>query len=159
MYLYLLVLRIVHIACGVFWAGTAIFMVFYIFPAAKKAGADGGKIMQAVTGTNKFPEVVVLTAFITVIAGVLLIWHLSAGFTFVWVDSSYGIALSIGGVTALIAFLQALLINMPAIRHTKAISRVITVKGGNRPWKSGGTLMALRKRNFFSTRLIAFCLR
>src|SRR5687768_7076227 len=102
MHYYLIILRILHIAFGILWAGTALLMVFYIFPAVEKAGAEGGKIMQAITGTNKFPQVLTAAATITVVTGYLMMWQLSAGFTPAWFQSKYGMSLGMGGFTALI---------------------------------------------------------
>jgi len=76
MYIYLLILRLLHISCGVFWAGTAMFLAFYVFPAVIKAGPDGPKIMQAIMGT-KMPTVMTFISFITVLTGTLLMWNLS----------------------------------------------------------------------------------
>lgn len=130
MYIYLLILRVLHIVSGVFWAGTAFLMVLYIFPAVKRSGPDGGKILQAITGTNRFPQAIALASAITVITGVLLMWHLSNGFAAEWFESKYGMSLAIGGLAATIAFLQVVLINMPSIKRTEDIMRTVTSNGG-----------------------------
>jgi len=158
MYTYLLILRILHIVCGVFWTGTALVMVFYIFPAVERSGPEGGKIMQAITGTNKFPQVITLVAAVTVTTGYLLMWQLSAGFTPSWFSSKYGMSLGIGGLAALIAFLQALFINLPTIRRSQGIARQIASNGGVPSEEHRSMLMKLRNRVFLSTRLIAFWL-
>jgi hypothetical protein len=155
MHIYLLVLRIIHITCGVFWAGTALLMVFYIFPAVGRSGPDGGKIMQAITGTNKFPQVLTLVATLTLLSGYLLLWQLSAGFTPAWFTSKYGMALSTGGFTATIAFLQVMFINLPTIKRTQAIGQMVASKGGTPSEEQRTELMKLRNRVFLSTRWIA----
>jgi hypothetical protein len=38
---YLLILRLLHIGCGISWAGTVIFVAFFIDPAVKSSGPDG----------------------------------------------------------------------------------------------------------------------
>jgi putative copper export protein len=158
MYIYLLILRILHIACGIFWTGTALMMVFYIFPAVARSGPDGGKIMQAITNTNKFPNVISLVATVTVLTGYLLMWQLSAGFTPAWFSSRYGIALSIGGFTASIAFVQVILINRPGIIRMQAIGKAVAAKGGVPSDAETNEVGKIRQRIIQSTRLIAFWL-
>jgi uncharacterized membrane protein len=158
MYTYLLLLRILHIVCGVFWSGTALLMVFYIIPAVEKAGPEGGKILQAITGTNRFPQTMAWLATITVVTGFLLLWHLSSGFIPEWFASKYGMSLSIGGLTALIAFLQVIFINLPAINRSQAIGKTVASKGGIPSDDERNELFKIRNKVFFSTRLIALWL-
>jgi uncharacterized membrane protein len=158
MYTYLLVLRIVHIACGVFWAGTAFFLAYYVFPAVIKSGPDGPKIMTAITGIRKFPTVLTLAALLTVLSGILLMWQLSGGFAGIWFTSTYGMILTLGGITATIAFFQALFINKPGVQKLQEIGSSVTARGGAPTDEERNVMMKLRARIFFSTQLIAFWL-
>src|SRR6185436_9212815 len=81
---YLLVLRLLHIGCGIFWSGTAIYLAFFNEPAVRALGADGTKFMQQLVRTNRFPVMILLSALITVVAGALLIWKLSGGLQSQW---------------------------------------------------------------------------
>jgi len=155
MYIYLLILRILHIGCGVFWAGTALFMTFYVFPAVIKAGPDGAKITQAIMGTNKMPVVLAIISFITVLTGILLMWNLSAGFTADWFNSKYGTSLTVGGITATIAFVQALAINRPGAMRMQLIGQEIAKRGGPPKPEELAEMGKLRSRIFLSTRWIA----
>jgi uncharacterized membrane protein len=155
MYIYLLILRILHIGCGVFWAGTALFLAFFVFPAVIKAGPDGSKITQAIMGTNKMPTVMTFISFITVLTGILLMWNLSAGFTAEWFTYKYGISLTIGGITATIAFFQALLINRPGAMRMQAVGQAIAKRGGPPTPEEQQEMGKLRARIFLSTRWIA----
>ena len=42
MSIYLIVLRLLHIVAGTFWAGTTFFMVSFMYPAISLAGPGGG---------------------------------------------------------------------------------------------------------------------
>ena len=158
MYTYLLVLRILHILCGAFWTGTALVMVFYIFPAVERSGPDGGKILQAITGTNRFPQVLAWVATITVVTGLLLMWQLSHGFIPAWFLSKYGASLATGGLTAFIAFLQVVFINCPMINRTKAILQRVGTDRRLPNESERNELMTIRRTVIFSTRLIALWL-
>jgi uncharacterized membrane protein len=158
MYYYLLILRILHITGGVMWAGAAFFMAFYLFPAVIRSGPDGGKMMQAISNTNKFPVVIAIVSSITVLTGVLLVWHLSYKFTPAWFGTRYGLSLTIGGVTAIIAYLQALFINRPGITRIQEIGSAAAARGGAPNELERTELGKLRDKIYFSTRLIAFWL-
>jgi uncharacterized membrane protein len=154
MYTYLLLLRFIHIVCGIFWAGTALFLAFYIFPAVAKAGPDGGKMMQAISGTRKFPTVMTVASLLTLLSGLLLMWELSAGFKLSWFSSAYAITLLLGSLTALIAFVQGLVINRPGILRMQEIGKRIAQRGAPTSEESG-ELGKLRARIFLSTQWIA----
>jgi uncharacterized membrane protein len=158
MHTYLVILRILHIACGVFWSGTAFLLVFYIFPAVKRAGPDGGKILKAITGTNQFPLVIAITAGVTVLSGFLLMYQFSDGFRLRWFESKYGMSMAIGGTTATVAFLQVVFINLPCINRSQKIMARANASGGAASENQQRELMKLRSRLVFSTQFIAFWL-
>jgi len=155
---YLITLRILHIACGVMWAGTAFVLAFYIFPAVKRSGPDGGKIMQAITGVNKFPLVISIVSTVNIVTGYLLMWKLSGGFDAVWFSSKYGMSLSIGGATALIAYVQALFINRPGILQIQKIAASVTARGVAPSAAEVSEMLKIRSRVYLSTKWIAFWL-
>ncbi len=158
MYTYLLTLRILHIACSVFWAGAALFMAFYFVPAVERSGPDGGKITQAIMSTNKLPVVMLTTAFITILSGILLMWELSFGFTGSWFTTKYGTTLTLGSVTAFLAFLLGFFINRPGANRMKAIGSTLAKRGGPPLPEELAELMKIRSRVFLSTRMIAYLL-
>lgn len=158
MYFYLLLLRILHIVGGVMWAGTAFLMTFYIFPAAIKSGPDGGKMMQAITGTNRFPQMITVVASVVVVTGFLLMWQLSSGLVPEWFSTRYGMALSLGGGASFIAYLQVLLINRPGVIRMQAISSAAAARGGAPSDAERNEMMKIRDRMVLSTRWIAFLL-
>jgi uncharacterized membrane protein len=158
MYIFLLTLRIIHIACGVFWAGSILFLTFYVFPAVERSGPDGGKIMQAITGTNKFAQVLALTALLTILSGVLLIWKLSGGFTPDWFSTNYGLSLTTGGTFAIVAFVQGMAINRPGVARMEKIAKEIGSRGGPPSESERAEMMKIRNRIILSSRLMALWL-
>ena len=158
MYTYLLVLRLVHILCGAAWAGTALFLAFYVFPAVIRSGPDGPRIMQAISTTNKFPVAITVVSTLTVVSGLLLVWHLSYGFTPSWFRTPYGASLGIGGLLALVAYIQALFINRPGVNRVQAIGIVVAQRGTSPNEGERAELSRLRDKLYLSTRLIALWL-
>ncbi len=65
----ILFLRIVHIVGGVFWAGGAFVMAWFIEPAVRAAGDDGRRFMQRLGATGTFTRTMAAAAGATVLAG------------------------------------------------------------------------------------------
>ena len=81
---YLIFLRFLHIVSAVFWAGSIMYLAWFIIPAVKALGPDGGKFMQQLARTNKLPIVMLITGTLTNLGGILLIERLSGGFQGYW---------------------------------------------------------------------------
>lgn len=96
-----IVLRIIHIVAGVLWVGAAAFFFFYLEPAMNKLGPDAEKFVDEVINRRKAPIYFVGTSTLAVVAGVILYWRDFGGIS----TSPFGLALGLGGVAALIAWL------------------------------------------------------
>ena len=152
---YLLILRLLHIGCGIFWAGGAIFLAFFVDPAMKASGPEGIKVMQQLVKTNRFPVVMMFLAIITVVAGVLLIWKVSAGLQSEWLSSKNGIVLTSGGVLAIIAFVIGFSINRPSGMKIAKIGKEIAAAGGKPTHSQIEQLNMLGRRLGVASKFIA----
>ncbi len=155
---YLLILRLLHISFGIFWAGAAIYLAFFVDPAVHALGADGTKFMQQLARTNKFPVVILFSALVTVVAGALLIWKLSGGLQPQWLSTRYGMVLTGGAVMAIIAFLIGFSVNRPAGMRVAKIGKAVAAAGGPPTAAQIQELQMLGKRISVAGRLIAFLL-
>jgi uncharacterized membrane protein len=61
-------LRLIHIVCGVYWAGTMFFVATLLQPSVAEAGPEGGKVIQALM-RRRFLEIVPVMAAWNCIAG------------------------------------------------------------------------------------------
>ncbi len=104
MNIYLLVLRLVHIFAGIIWGGGALIMEFFIGRSVAATGESGKEFTQYLMAKLRMHHFMTVMAVSTVVAGVLLYWHDSDGFSSAWVSSSTGIGFGIGAVFGLIAF-------------------------------------------------------
>ena len=95
------VLRIVHIICGVLWVGGAALFFFYLEPTMNKLGPDAEKFVDEMINRRKAPIYFVATSTLAVLAGVVLYWRDFGGIS----TSTFGLALGFGGLTGLIAWL------------------------------------------------------
>lgn len=100
---YVLLLRIVHIFGGVFWAGSAFVLVRFVAPAAEQAGPEGAKFMQRLVLGTRFVVVTAAAAGLAVLTGLLLYWRASGGLRGDWMSTGTGVMFTIGGLAGLIA--------------------------------------------------------
>jgi hypothetical protein len=153
---YLILLRLIHIGGGVFWAGVSIYLAAFVLPASRNAGPAGGKFMQQMSLTNKLPLVMIIVPTLTVIAGLLLIWEVSGGLQASWMGSGHGILLQSGATAALISYIIGFTLNRPAIMKMAAIGKQMA---GNPPTETQAIMLgALNKKLTMGTNIIAILL-
>jgi uncharacterized membrane protein len=99
-----IVLRILHIFGAIVWGGGAIMMEFFIAPSIA-ATAEGGQQVARHLATKVRVHIFMMAAAITtILAGTLLYWRDSDGFTSSWMRSGAGIGFGIGAMFGIIAF-------------------------------------------------------
>jgi hypothetical protein len=127
----LIVFRLIHIVTGVFWAGAVMLVAWFIIPATKRMGPEGGKFMQALANTNKYPLVVNLAALLNILSGLYLYDKLSAHFTnAAWIHSGYGMSMTIGGICAIFALVYGTIMVRPAADKIGKIGKEVAASGG-----------------------------
>ena len=100
---YVIVLRIIHILGGVFWAGASFALVGFVSPAAAQAGPAGGQFMQRLVLGTRWRFVISAAAGLAVLTGLLLYWRASGGLRPEWLSTGTGIAFTIGGLAGVTA--------------------------------------------------------
>ena len=124
----LLVLRVLHILLGVFWAGTLIFNAIYLQPSMRDAGPDAAKVSAGLM-RRRFLDVMPIAAAITIVSGLWMYWLVSAGFQPAYMRSATGMTLGIGGVTAIAAFIVGVSIMRPSVLRAGAIAQAAAQAG------------------------------
>jgi uncharacterized membrane protein len=142
----LIVLRIVHILAGVFWAGAAIMLAAFLEPTARALGPDGGKFMQRLTGQMRLTLFILLAAFLNILSGLGLYWILSGGFQVRWLTSSLGLSLTIGALAAIVTFILGLAVTRPTLLRMGALGQEIQSAGGPPKPEQMAEMQALQKR-------------
>ena len=115
-----IVLRLLHILSGVFWVGAALMLTFFISPTVGATKEAGQGFMRYFMGNTKFNLVIWASAITTVIAGAVLYWLDSDGFTSAWMHSGPGIGF---GVAAGFAFL-GLIVGVFQNRNSNALAQL-----------------------------------
>jgi uncharacterized membrane protein len=109
----MIVLRLIHILTGAFWAGALFFVAGFLVPSANVSGPAGAVMMRQVMGVRKFPVFVGIAATLTVLSGLTMYWHntsISAGS---FARSRGGMTYGLGGLAALITFVIAVAVVAP----------------------------------------------
>ena len=117
---YIWLLRIVHIVAGVFWVGGTLIMTFFVAPTIGAIGEAGPKFIGHLMNNLKFSQRMSAAAGLTAVAGVLLYWHDSSGFTSAWMHSGAGAGFGIGAVFGVVGFVYGLMVG----RVTKSMAQL-----------------------------------
>jgi hypothetical protein len=118
-----ILLRLVHIVSGAFWAGAGMMMGWFVAPAARSAGPGAGPFMQALL-KRKVTTVLVSAGFLTIGAG-LWLWAIRGPTMTRWQDW----ALAIGAVSAIVALTIGIGWQRPAAAKISALGAEIASAG------------------------------
>lgn len=99
----MILVRILHIFAGVYWAGTAFFIVGIMAPTVEAAGAPGGQFMSRMIGQSRYTPFISAATGLTALSGIVLFWRVSGQVSSGWITSGTGYRLKIGGLAGLIA--------------------------------------------------------
>lgn len=152
---YMLIFRLIHIFAGAFWFGAGVFMVAFMEPTLKHAGAGGQAFMRAFARHTKFGIAMPLSALLTTIAGVALFYRVSDHFNADWMGSTPGIVLSIGATAGILAFLHgATMIGPNNARMSRMIGELEKLQGPPSD-EQMGQLRALQRASLLHGRISA----
>jgi len=116
---FMIVFRVLHIAAGVAWAGSVFLFVVLIQPSAAAIGPAAGPFMMELLGRRKLVTWLLSLGGTTVVAGLLLYWRDADGLDGLaaFASTRYGVALTIGALAAIAAFLVGLFGTRPNARR------------------------------------------
>jgi uncharacterized membrane protein len=135
-------LRIIHIVGGVVWVGGTLIMTFFIGPTIGATGEAGQKFVGHLMNNLKFSNRMSAAAGATILAGFILYWIDSQGFTSAWMSSGAGRGFGIGAAFGLIGFIFGMMIG----RTTKAMARLGAQMQGNPSPGQRAEMQAIQKK-------------
>ena len=118
----LLIMRLVHILLGVFWAGAVLFNTIFLLPAMRDAGPEGAKVGAALMRRRLF-DVLPTVAVLNILSGFWLYWRVSLGFQPEYMGSTTGMTLGFGAIASLIAFGIGVFVMRPAMLRAAALTQ------------------------------------
>jgi hypothetical protein len=110
----IVLLRAVHVFCGVFWAGALMFVVSFLEPSIRESGPEGAKVMRALI-QRKYLNVIPVLATLTVLSGLWLMWIVSGGFARVWFASGPGMTYTLGSIAGFVALMIGVHVLRPTV--------------------------------------------
>ncbi len=116
-----IILRVIHIGAGIFWVGSATFLLVFVEPAVHAVGPAAGPLMAHMSQVRKMPMVISVSAILTIVAGVWLYWRDTAGFEPDIVTTGPGIGFGIGGLAAIVAFVVGVTMVRPRVARMGAL--------------------------------------
>lgn len=131
-----------HVAFGVLWAGGVIVLGLFVFPAVMEAGPAGGAVMGGIL-KRRLPVFLSVSAFIVVLSGVRMYM---IRFTPEWLTTAEGLAITVGGVLGLGAFVLGFFIQRPLAGKVGAMGARIAASGTPPTAGQAAELAALRAR-------------
>lgn len=145
---YLIVFRVVHVLGAIAWGGAVFMIVLFLQPTAKAIGPAAGPFMRELLGTRKLVDWVIRLAWLTIVAGGFLYWHdvdlaPSLGD---FLDSTFGLWLTLGAVSALVAVGIGMVATRPTILRSLAVGAQIAQAGEQAPPELMQELGALQAR-------------
>jgi hypothetical protein len=149
----MIILRIVHVGCGVFWAGTMIFMALFIERAVRRAGPAGGAVMQEVMKLG-YMIVMPVVAILTLVSGFWIYYEVSGGHA-EWFRSRTGMTLGVGGMLALLAFLFGILVMRPTMMKVQQLAAAAQTAPPEQRDALMAQLAPLRARGTLFLRIVA----
>lgn len=140
-------LRILHIVLGVFWVGSVLFMSAFLTPSIRAAGPAGGAVMQQLLGVRGLARWLMAAAVLTLLSGLGLYWHDSAGFrSAAWLASGPGKVFGLGGALGFVAAIAGMAIGAPAARRLGELSARLQAAGRPPTPDEQATLAGLQNR-------------
>jgi len=129
----IVVLRLLHIFAGVFWAGAIFTLARFVLPAVAATGPAGQQFMRQLTMVQGLAKTMTLAGVTAVLAGLWLMGIDSAWFQPSWMGSGMGVMLSIGGLSGIGAAVVGVRSGMKAARLGGLFKELDAAKGSPKP--------------------------
>lgn len=128
---WLILLRIVHVGSAMMWFGGAIIGSFFLQPTAAALGQAGQQFMDHLLKRRGLGIFFPIVATLTILSGAALYWRDSGGLQAAWVSTPSGLAFTIGGLSALVAWIGGFVLIGPSIATQAAVQAELA--GGGIP--------------------------
>lgn len=153
----IIILRVIHIFAGVFWAGSIFFLARFVQPTAKLMGPESAKFMQTLARNNQLTIALSAAGGLNVLAGIILYLILSGGLQGAWITTGTGLSLGIGGLIGIVALIVGGMTGRTNMRILK-LGQTIQAQGGPPSAEQMASMQALQERSANLTVTVAILL-
>lgn len=150
----LIALRVIHVLGGTFWAGSLLFMSFFLLPSLAEAGPAAGAVSAGLE-KRKLLDWLPVVALLTVLSGLRLLMRASGGFGGAFFRTTQGEAYLVAAIAAILALVLGLTVSRPAMN---AAGRLVAQLPDAAPDARAGLMAqaaALRLKSAKAVRVIA----
>lgn len=152
---FMIVLRLLHIVAGVFWAGTAIFVAAFLVPSARATGPDGGRLVQHIMQHRRLPIYLGIAMVLTTLSGLTMFWLFSARTGGAWARSPQAITLGVGALLAIAGGIVGAALSAPIGLAIGALADRIQAGNGPPSAEQSAEMARLQQRITVATRTAA----
>lgn len=125
-----ILLRLIHILAGIFWAGAAFMVAGLLVPTARSLGRDGGRFMEHLTERRRMPAFFGIAMLLTVLSGFWLYARNAAASGGAWPSSAPGIGYGVGALAAILGGLVGMLLAGRLARRMTVVGQQAAAAGG-----------------------------
>jgi uncharacterized membrane protein len=153
---YMVVFRLLHILAGIFWVGAAAVFTLFLAPAAAEVGPAAGPLLANLILKRRIVRVVAASGAVTIVAGGFAYWHDwdAYGSLGRFLDSTFGLVLTIGAVCAIAALVVGVAIVLPGIEGAVRLGGRIASEAGQPAPELLERMRALQLRNRRASRTV-----
>lgn len=144
-------LRILHIGAGIFWVGGSLTAIFFVAPAVGATGEAGQKFIVHLINNLKLSNRISAAAGMAALAGVILYWIDSQGFTSAWTRSGAGIGFTIGALFGVVGFIFGIRVGL----LNKAMAQLLTQIQGKPTPEQMTQIQTMQKQLVASSKITA----
>lgn len=130
MFIYLIILRLVHGIASVCWAGGSFIFFLFVEPTAKAVTPNGMQFVDHMAGKGRFNIFMVISSTLTLISGVLLLWQDASGQWLEWLQTGPGLGFGIGSLIGIVVYGVGMFGVKPRVDRLGAIGKEIEAAGG-----------------------------
>jgi uncharacterized membrane protein len=143
---FFIIFRLIHILAGVAWAGGVFLFVVFVQPSAAAIGPAAAPMMGQLLGARKLVERFLMLAAITIGAGLVMYVKIAHDFGSLstLLRSGYGIALTVGMVTAIAAASLGMFVTRPNVHRLMGIQRAVAETGAPPTPEQGAQIGAIQ---------------
>jgi uncharacterized membrane protein len=153
----MIVLRLVHILAGIFWAGGIALLSWFILPAQSAVGQAGMAFMQELMMRRRARFYITMAMVLTVLSGLFMYARLAMTTEGVWAASTTAKVLGVGALAAIIAGGIGSAVGRTAKKMAQ-LGATIQAAGGTPSEAQRAEMAALQARAQKTLRIVALLL-
>lgn len=154
---WMVILRLIHIISGVFWAGATFFLVSFISPAVDATGPEGQKFMRQLGMKSGMSNALGATATLTAISGIIL-YVMLTDLDSAKMSATYYEVIALGAIVGIVGWIGGFAIQFRLSHKMKVLFAEIESSGGPPTPEQMGEMQAMAHRVGLGSRITAVLL-